>query len=217
MKIYAINGSPRKKCNSAQMLQSFVDGVKSINTDADIEYVNLYDYKYTGCKSCFACQRKENREHLCCRIHDDIHDFLDGAFRADGLVFATPIYFFDITAQLRAFLERLMYPGVSEKQIPTAFIYTMNALKQLKEELNFEASLSTSKRFLESTFHDAPESIYSFNTFQYNDSDAFTEKFKRYVPEKKTRHNVQFPIDCQNAFDAGIKMVHKILNLQSEE
>jgi multimeric flavodoxin WrbA len=48
MKIYAINESPRKKCNSAQMLQSFVDGVKSINTDADIEYVNLYDYKYTG-------------------------------------------------------------------------------------------------------------------------------------------------------------------------
>jgi multimeric flavodoxin WrbA len=104
----------------------------------------------------FACQRKENHEHLCCHIRDDIHDILDGAFRGDGLVFATPIYFFDITAQLRAFLERLMYPGVSEKQIPTAFIYTMNAPEQIKEELNFEASLSTSKRFLESTFQNAP-------------------------------------------------------------
>jgi multimeric flavodoxin WrbA len=217
MKIYAINGSPRKKCNSAQMLQSFVDGVKSIKPDADIEYVSLYDYKYTGCKSCFACQRKENREHLCCHIHDDIHDILDGAFHADGLVFATPIYFFDITAQLKAFLERLMYPGVSEKKIPTAFIYTMNASKQTKQELNFEASLSTSKRFLEWTFHDAPESIYAFNTFQYNDSDDFIEEFKRYLPVNKACHDVQFPIDCQNAFDAGIKMAKKILILQSAE
>ena len=211
MKIYAINGSPRKNCNSAQMLQSFIDGVKSIKPDADIEYVNLYDYKYTGCKSCFACQRKKNREHLCCHIHDDIHDILDGAFRADGLVFATPIYFFDITAQLRAFLERLMYPGVSEKQIPSAFIYTMNASKKFKEEQNYEASLSTSKRFLEYTFHDAPESIYAFNTFQYNDSDDFIEEFKRYLPVNKACHDVQFPIDCQNAFDAGIKMAQKIL------
>ena len=108
-----------------------------------------------------------------------------------------------------------MYPGVSDKITPTTSIYTMNAPKQAKEELNFEASLSTSKRFLESTFRDAPESIYSFNTFQYNDSYDFTEEFRRYAPEKKIRHNAQFPNDCKNAFDAGIKMAEKINLLES--
>lgn len=74
MKIYAINGSPRKKYNSATMLRSFVDGVKSAESEAEVEFINLYDYKYTGCISCFACQRKENREQLGCRIKDGISD-----------------------------------------------------------------------------------------------------------------------------------------------
>ena len=216
MKIFIFNGSPRKNCNTAQMLKSFAEGVKATAPDADVEYVNLYDYTYKGCISCFACQRKENRSRLHCQIRDCLYETLDGAFHADGLVFGSPIYFFDITAQMRAFLERLMYPGDSDKVIPTAFIYTMNATQEQKDMMNFEGALSTSKRFLESTFRQAPDCIYSYNTFQYNDSEAFIDGFRNYGAnqEKKDRHETQFPIDLQSAYDAGVRMATQILSFQ---
>ena len=212
MKIYVFNGSPRKKCNTAQMLQSLVEGIKTAAPEADVEYVNLYDYTYRGCISCFSCQRKENRDRLRCQVKDCLYELLDGAFHADGLVFGSPIYFFDITAQMRAFLERLMYPGDSDKVIPTAFVYTMNAPENIKELLNFEGALSTSKRFLESTFRQAPECVYSYNTYQYNDSDDFIDGFRSYGAnvEKKERNRVQFPIDLKNAYDAGVNLVKRI-------
>lgn len=218
MKIYVFNGSPRKKCNTAQMLNAFVDGIKEAAPDADVEYVNLYDYTYKGCISCFSCQRKENRDRLRCQVRDCMYETLDGAFHADGLVFGSPIYFFDITAQMRAFLERLMYPGDSDKVIPTAFVYTMNAPEEVKDMLNFEGALSTSKRFLESTFRQAPECVYSYNTYQYNDSDAFIDGFRGYGAneEKKERNRVQFPIDLQNARKAGVNLVNRIRAAKSE-
>lgn len=212
MKIYVFNGSPRKKCNTAQMLSAFVSGIKAAAPEADVEYINLYDYTYKGCISCFSCQRKENRDRLRCQVKDCMYELLDGAFHADGLVFGSPIYFFDITAQMRAFLERLMYPGDSDKVIPTAFVYTMNAPEEIKELLNFEGALSTSKRFLESTFRQAPECVYSYNTYQYNDNEAFVDGFRMYGAneEKKERNKVQFPMDLQNAHNAGRNLVKRI-------
>lgn len=61
MKVYAINGSPRKNKNTATLLQKALDGVKEAAKDKEIEteIINLYDYNYTGCKSCFACKRLE--------------------------------------------------------------------------------------------------------------------------------------------------------------
>ena len=64
MKIAVTNASPRKKCNTEQMLDSFVNGVKEVCPSAEIEHIHLYDFTYTGCRSCFACQMKKNRDYL---------------------------------------------------------------------------------------------------------------------------------------------------------
>ena len=103
MKIVAVNGGPRKNCNTAQLLDSFLNGVREAAPDAEIEVIHLYDYLYTGCKSCFACQLTANREDLGCRVKDSITDLLKDTFHADGIVFASPIYYLNVTAQLRAF------------------------------------------------------------------------------------------------------------------
>lgn len=145
MKIAVINASPRKKFNTAQMLDSFVKGIKEVCPTTELEYISLYDYTYTGCRSCFACQMKKNREYMRCQIKDSIYDVLDRVRNADGIVFGSPIYFFDVTAQLKAFLERLYYPGHTKKTIPTDFIY--NATEKQKAHFNFEGVLSTSRFF----------------------------------------------------------------------
>jgi len=214
MKIYAINGGPRKTWNSATMMEHFTKGMLSAQEDAEIEIINLYDHIYTGCKSCFACQRK-NAKPLECAVKDDIHDILKETFKADGIVFASPIYFNDITAQLRGFLERLMYPGVSKKSVPTAFIYTMNVTEKQMKESNYEASLATSKMYLEYTFNSELEQIFAYNIYQKNYDDF--KPTRRNVAEKKIWHETQFPIDCQNAFEAGKRMVEKIRSLSKNE
>ena len=208
MKIHAINGSPRKTWNSATILEHFTRGVHSAQEDAEIEIINLYDYIYTGCKSCFACKLK-NGKLLECAVRDDIHDILQEAFTSDGIIFSSPIYFQDVSAQMRGFLERLMYPGISPKTIPTAFIYTMNATEQQMKNSYIPASLATLKMYLESTFHSETEQIFAYNTLQKKNYDDYRAT-RQSVAEKKILHETQFPIDCQNAFEAGKRMVEKI-------
>ena len=56
MKVMAFNGSPRKTWNTATLLQKALEGAAS--KGAQTKLVHLYDLKYTGCKSCFACKTK---------------------------------------------------------------------------------------------------------------------------------------------------------------
>lgn len=112
MKVYAINGSPRKNKNTATLLQKALDGVKEAAKDKEIEteIINLYDYNYTGCKSCFACKRLEGKSYGKCAVKDDIQEVLEKVSQADGIIFGSPVYFLDITGQLRSFIERLLFP-----------------------------------------------------------------------------------------------------------
>ena len=58
MNILLINGSPRKNMNTATLLEKAAKGARSAG--ADVELVHLYDYEYSGCKSCFACKIKNS-------------------------------------------------------------------------------------------------------------------------------------------------------------
>lgn len=63
MYILAINGSPRKTRNTAQLLQSALKGAEDCG--ATIELIHLYDYDFKGCYSCLACKRKDKATDLC--------------------------------------------------------------------------------------------------------------------------------------------------------
>ena len=76
MKFFAVNGSPRPKCNTAQLLDKSLDGVKSVYPDAEVERINLYDFPFHGCKSCFACKRIGGKHYGRCVQNDDLSLFL---------------------------------------------------------------------------------------------------------------------------------------------
>lgn len=88
--IYAINGSPRKKWNTATLLQKALDGAKSANPACNVEMINLYDLQYTGCKSCFHCKRIGGQSYGRCAIKDDLQPVLEKLSEADGIVFGSP-------------------------------------------------------------------------------------------------------------------------------
>jgi multimeric flavodoxin WrbA len=106
MKVYAIDGSPRKNNNTATLLKKALEGVKEATKDKEVEteIINLYDLNYTGCKSCFACKRLGSKSYGKCAVKDDIHEVLEKISQADGLIFGSPVYFGNITGQLLSFI-----------------------------------------------------------------------------------------------------------------
>ncbi|MCB2362001.1 flavodoxin family protein [Clostridium estertheticum] len=216
MKVYAINGSPRKNKNTATLLQKALDGVKEAAKDKKIEteIINLYDLNYTGCKSCFACKRLGGKSYGKCAIKDDIHEVLEKVSQADGLIFGSPIYFGNITGQLLSFLERLLFPylvydknhsTIPPKKMPTAFIYTMNAPEEYMEKGGYLSNFNNFESILGHILT-KPLVMYSNNTYQFDDYSKY--KADLFSEEEKAEHKkMQFPLDCQRAFELGASLI----------
>ena len=124
MILYAINGSPRKKWNDDQLLDSMICGVKEVCKDVEVRKINLYDYTFKGCISCFAC-KLVGAEPVCAQ-KDKIGEILREIKESDGLILASPIYFKNVSGAMRCFMERLVFPGKFEKEVKLATIFTMN-------------------------------------------------------------------------------------------
>ena len=216
MKVYAINGSPRKNKNTATLLQKALDGVKEAAKDKEVEteIINLYDLNYTGCKSCFACKRLGGKNYGKCAINDDIYEILEKISQADGLIFGSPIYFSNITGQLLAFLERLLFPylvydknysTIPPKRMPTAFIYTMNAPENFMEQIGYPKAFNHIEKVIERTFT-KPLVMYSNDTYQFDDYEKYeSSAFSKEAKEEHKR--IQFPLDCKKAFELGADLI----------
>jgi multimeric flavodoxin WrbA len=216
MKVYAINGSPRKNKNTATLLQKALDGVKESAKDKAIEteIINLYDLNYTGCKSCFACKRIGGKSYGKCAVKDDIQEVLEKLSQADGIIFGSPIYFGTITGQLQSFLERLLFPylvydenysSIPPKKMPTAFIYTMNVPEEAMNQIGYLKTFHHIESVIERILT-KPLVMYSNNTYQFDDyskyeSSAFSEE------AKAAHRKIQFPLDCEKAFELGVNLI----------
>lgn len=212
MKFFAINGSPRPKCNTAQLLDKSLEGVKSVFSDASTERIDLFDFPFHGCKSCFACKRINGKHYGRCVQNDDLKPILDEVVNADGIILGSPIYLSDVTGNMRCFFERFMFPFVAysrtetvdHKKMPLACIYTMNASEEISHEIGYHNICDIFEAGLGTVFT-KPEHLYVYETYQFKDysryvSDLFDEKERKHIRE------TQFPKDLDNAFELGRKV-----------
>jgi multimeric flavodoxin WrbA len=100
MKIVCLLGSPRLKGNSAAMADKFCETVQGLG--AEVTTFALNQLKYRGCQACMTCKTKLEK----CVLEDDLAEVLDAIHDADVVVLATPIYFSEISSQLKAFIDR---------------------------------------------------------------------------------------------------------------
>ena len=100
MKIVALMGSPRKQGNTASLLEKIAE--ETVNAGAQLQIINLNELKMKGCQSCYACKSQKS-----CVLKDDAQEVLESVAKADRLIFATPVYMWDMTAQLKRFVDRL--------------------------------------------------------------------------------------------------------------
>ena len=217
MKALFINGSPRKKFNTAQMLESAMKG--AADAGAETEWINLFDYEFTGCRSCFACKIKNSKTNGLCAIRDSIRPVLEKAKNADIIVFGSPVYYGYPTGQLRNFVERLLFPldtylvdengnrvKVRNKVVPTGLIYTMNCPEWLMKKVDYPKLLGFTGEEI-GRLCGYNEVLYSCDTYQFTDYarydvNMFPEEAKRKTLEE------QFPIDLENAYNLGVKLVN---------
>ena len=224
MKIYAINGGPRKGWNTETMLRKFLEGAGSAGEKVKTEMVHLYDLDYKGCISCYACQRDDDATYGQCRVKDGIYDLLREVPLSDGVVFGCPIYLHDMTAQLRAFIERLVYQYLNfsegrtrhnaPKRLRTAAIYTMNVTEESAKRDNYDHILGTAENYLRAVFGTTPVRICAYNTYQYKDYGRYRAGYWN-EPQKAEHRRVRFPADCQKAYDAGRRMALEVLEEQA--
>ncbi|HEY1405911.1 MAG TPA: flavodoxin family protein [Spirochaetota bacterium] len=101
MQIVHINGSPRKGGMSATIGSQFIDALKN-DFDKVLEY-HLNSLSMRGCQECFACRDKKSDR---CYIQDGLSDLLEETKKTDIVVVSTPVFYGDISAQLKNFVDR---------------------------------------------------------------------------------------------------------------
>lgn len=102
-KILIINGSPKRQGNTAILVEWFREGIDSKQTVSVVNAASL-KVKFSGCLSCRKCQKNIKYE---CVIGDQVKNVLKDMASADVLVFATPLYFYGPSAQLKIIIDRM--------------------------------------------------------------------------------------------------------------
>ena len=128
---------------------------------------------------------------------------------ADAVIFGSPVYLMSVTSELKACLERFVYPSITymkekashfPRRLPTAFIYTSGAPRELLEQLR--AGLNPCEGLMDRVFYEKPQVLFSYNTWQFQDYDKY--EHSAFDLEDKARQKAeQFPRDCEAARQLG--------------
>lgn len=206
--VLAINGSPRRKGNTAELLNHALRG--AADAGAAVEIVHLYALNFKGCISCFSCKRKD-KEHGICAMKDELSPVLERVKDVDAVLLGSPIYFMNITSGLTACIERLFFsnylysteiPTVFPKKLPSAYIYTMNMTEEHVRQYQMKERLHNLELCATQFFRVPPRTLWAYNTYQFKDysqyeSSIFSE------PAKAAWREKHWPEQCQEAYDIG--------------
>lgn len=99
-KVVVLSTSLRSNSNSELLAKSFVEGSKESGNE--VEYISLKNKDIRFCIGCLACQKLGH-----CVIKDDVTDIMDSVLYADVVVWATPIYYYEMSGQMKTLIDRL--------------------------------------------------------------------------------------------------------------
>ena len=136
MKITILNGSPRKQ-NTAAMVEAFAEGAKAAGHE--VETIQVGKLKINGCLACEYCHGKGEGK---CVQKDDMEKVMPAYMDCDMIVFASPIYYFDMTAQLSAAIQRVYAIGKPPKATKAALLLSSASPNP------FEGAIATYKNML---------------------------------------------------------------------
>lgn len=102
MKAVAINGSPRKGGNTEIMLKKVLEPLEAAGWET--EYLRIGGKQVWGCHACMMCVERKNGR---CAIDSDVvNEYLQKMYQADAILLGSPTYFADVTAEMKALIDR---------------------------------------------------------------------------------------------------------------
>ena len=122
--ILILSGSPRKHGNSDLLCDEFMRGAKE--SGHNVEKVFLRNKKIGYCLACYHCKDHDG----VCAIKDDMAELLDKMNAADVVVMASPVYFYSVNAQMKAFIDRCVAQWL--KIHDKTFYYIMTSAEDTK-------------------------------------------------------------------------------------
>ena len=102
MKVIAINGSARKDGNTAILIQTVFDELQKEGIET--EMIQLAGERIQGCLACYRCRELKNRR--CVMDDDNVNQYIAAMADADGILLGSPVYFTDVTAEMKALIDR---------------------------------------------------------------------------------------------------------------
>lgn len=99
--VLVLFGSPRKNGNSAVLGEKIAAGAESAG--ARVERIFLSEVRIAPCRSCYACQKPDSKG---CAINDDMQPIYHKMLAADTWVIASPVYWFNMSAQTKLWMDR---------------------------------------------------------------------------------------------------------------
>jgi len=103
MKVIAFNGSPRKNGNTHRALEVVLQEIAKEGIDTELVQMGCEDL--APCQACNVCAQKKDRK--CKRKDDKVNEWIQMMIEADGIIIGSPVYFGSMTAQTKAFVDRV--------------------------------------------------------------------------------------------------------------
>jgi multimeric flavodoxin WrbA len=139
-KVIAINGSPRKDGNTSILIGHVIEELEKEGIAT--EEVNLGGNVARGCTACMKCQ--ENQDGHCVFEDDIVNSCIDRMVEADGIILGSPVYFLDVTAEMKGLIDRAGFVAMANRDlfsrkagVPVTVMRRAGATTALNTMINF--------------------------------------------------------------------------------
>jgi len=134
-KVIVISTSLRRGSNSDMLADQFVAGAQAAGND--VEKISLVDKNIQFCKGCLACQKLGR-----CVISDDVNDIMARVLEADVVAWATPIYYYEMSGQMKTLIDRMNAMYEQDYQFRDVYLLTTAAEDEAETPKRAEAGLT---------------------------------------------------------------------------
>ncbi len=169
MKTLTLHGSPRKNGSSDTLVEYFINGLRT-SGDNEIQQFYANDLNIRPCQGCLACNKKLKNY---CKIEDDMQEIYTAFINADIVVFATPMYWGYMTAQLKTIVDRM--EAIASKK----YFQGKEFVVILTYHYHYESTAAFFKRIID-YFGGTLHTIIYHSLDKNNDEDIHVSKY----PEK---------------------------------
>jgi multimeric flavodoxin WrbA len=177
MRIVSVLGSPRENANSSTIANHFCTTAKKFG--AEVKTFVLNNLEYRGCQGCMACKTKLDR----CVLEDNSTEVLEAIRETDVLVLASPVYYWDVSGQLKCFLDRTfsyLLPDLITNPVKSRLVPVKKLVMILTQNNPDEGSFTNI----------FPKFEYFFKSYGFSETRLEDEKGAQRLPADRS-HRIQ--------------------------